>query len=103
MNFRLVIQRERPEKDIQIFALNIDGLRQAAEVTLANLPSGAMASLYQTKETRIGVVRIERKDEKVFLVPVQLELEEKEETAKEESRNEAGNEASDSADNTAGK
>lgn len=84
MNFRLVIQRERPAKDIQIFAPNMESLRKAAETELSNLPRGTTASLYQTREERVGAVRVERKAGKVYLVEVTEEV----------KGNEAGNEAS---------
>lgn len=89
MNFRLVIQREQPAKGIQIFAPDMESLKKAAETELSNLPRGTTASLYQTREERVGVVRVERKAGKVYLVEI----------TEEGKGNEAGSEAGNSADN----
>lgn len=73
MNFRLVIHREQSAKDIQVFAPDMESLKKAAEAELSNLPRGTTASLYQTKEERVGVVRVERADGRWRLVEVQAE------------------------------
>lgn len=99
MNFKLVIRREPPHKDVQIFTHSEKGLRVAAKAALTTLAPDAVAVLYQIREEEIGRVRIEQdKDRKVQLVAVQEQEEEKVNEA-----GKAGNEASDSADNTAGK
>lgn len=99
MNCKLVIRREHPHKDVQIFTHSEKGLRTAAKAALSTLAPDAVAVLYKIREEEIGRVRLEQaKDGKVQLVPVQ---EQEEEKANETGK--AGNEASSSASNNAGK
>jgi len=65
----------------------MESLKKAAETELSNLPRGTMASLYQTREERVGVVRVARKAGKVYLVEVVEE-------GKGNEAGKAGNEAS---------
>lgn len=85
MKFRLVIRREQPEKDIQIFAPSMEVLKQVLAATLANFPDGTMATLYRMREEKVGVVQAKREDGRVYLVPMQ----------EQEKEEEKGNEAVD--------